>query len=138
MSKNMIIHNQPSMFYNAKSDIFAKAELLRKNLTRAELLLWNSLRNNQMGVRFKAQHPIDIFIADFYCHKLKLVIEIDGGIHLAQKEHDDGRTSEMEYLGIKVIHFTNEEVENQTKDVLNRIRAEINKGMAPKSPKGDF
>ena len=110
----MIIHNQPSMFYNAKADLFAKADLLRKNLTQAESLLWKRLRNNQLGVRFKSQHPIDIFIADFYCHKLKLVIEIDGGMHLAQKEHDDGRTSEMEYMGIKVIRFTNEEVENRT------------------------
>lgn len=71
-----------SMFYGAKPHIFEKAKELRNNMTEAEKLLWGKLQKNKiMGLRFKAQHPIDIFIADFYCHKLKLVIEVDGGIH---------------------------------------------------------
>ena len=109
------------MFYNAKAGIFSKAEFLRKNMTEAELLLWHKLRNNQMGIRFKAQHPIDIFIADFYCHKLKLVIELDGGVHLSQKEYDEGRTSEMEYLGINVIRFTNDDIMYRMDDVMKKL-----------------
>jgi very-short-patch-repair endonuclease len=71
-----------SMFYNAKPHIFEKANDLRKNLTEAEKILWFYLKKNKiLGFRLKAQHPIERFIADFYCHNLKLVIEIDGGIH---------------------------------------------------------
>ena len=74
-----------------------------------------------LGLRFKPQHPIDIFIADFYCHPLKLVIEIDGGIHKSvdQREYDIGREAELEYWGIKVIRFTNEEVENNITHMQN-------------------
>lgn len=76
-----------------------------------------------MGLRFKPQHQIDIFIADFYCHQLKLVIEIDGGIHQSadQKEYDIGREAELEHWGIKVIRFTNGEVENNIIHVKNEI-----------------
>lgn len=116
------------MFYNAKADIFAKAEFLRNNMTEAETLLWSKLRNNQLGVRFKAQHPIDIFIADFYCHKLKLVLEIDGEIHKLNKDYDEGRTAELGYLEIRVIRFTNEEIENNMELVLCRIKEIIKQG----------
>ncbi len=71
-----------NMFYGATPPIFEKAKILRNNMTRHEKLLWDELRNNRIfGLRFKAQHPIDTFIADFYCHKLKLVIEMDGQYH---------------------------------------------------------
>ena len=77
------------------------------------------------GLRFKAQHPIDIFIADFYCHALKLVIEIDGEIHHSndQKEYDINREAELERFGIKVIRFTNMEVEQD----IEKVRREIEK-----------
>ena len=70
-----------NMYYNAQPTIFARAKELRENMTPAEKVLWEKLRCNQLSVRFKAQHPIDIFIADFYCHRAKLVIEVDGAIH---------------------------------------------------------
>jgi cyclase len=56
------------MFFGANTDLFKKAKQLRENMTAAEKALWNRLRENQLGVRFKPQHPLDIFIADFYCH----------------------------------------------------------------------
>lgn len=76
-----------------------------------------------LGLRFKPQHPVDIFIADFYCHPLKLVIEIDGGIHksIDQREYDIGREAELEHWGIIVIRFTNEEVENNITLIQNKI-----------------
>ncbi len=109
------------MFFGAKRDLFQKAENLRLNLTNAEKILWERLNRNQLGYRFKSQHPIDIFIVDFYCHKLGLVIEIDGKIHLLQHEYDSGRTSELEKYGLKVIRFTNNEVINDIENVICKI-----------------
>jgi very-short-patch-repair endonuclease len=78
----MTIDGNVSMFYNAKPHIFEKAKILRKNMTETEQKLWEELNGKKMlGLRFRPQHPIDIFIADFYCHLIKLVVEIDGGFH---------------------------------------------------------
>ena len=74
----------PDMFYGAKRNIFQRAKELRKNMTVTEQLLWRRLNKKQLGVRFKRQHPIDIFIADFYCHQYKLVVEVDGEYHKEQ------------------------------------------------------
>jgi very-short-patch-repair endonuclease len=115
----------PSMFYGAKRDIFEKAKSLRENMTPAESELWNKLNKSQLGFRFKAQHPIDIFIADFYCHQAKLVVEIDGGIHMHQTEYDLGRTAEMENYGIRVIRFSNYDVFNNINIVLEEIKKQL-------------
>lgn len=112
------------MFYGAKPHIFEKAKFLRKNMTDSELKLWEVLKGKRiLGLRFRSQHPIDIFIADFYCHPVKLVVEVDGGIHKSsdQKEYDIGRTAELNDWGIVVVRFTNEEIENNIKYVINEI-----------------
>ena len=90
---------------------FAKA--LRKPLTAAEERLWFYLRNRKtLGLKFRRQQPIDKYIADFYCHDLKLVIELDGDVHLTdkQKEHDIIRNQTMSWLGITVLRFSNDVV----------------------------
>ncbi|HOZ89671.1 MAG TPA: DUF559 domain-containing protein [Bacteroidia bacterium] len=115
------------MFYGAKPEIFANAKWLRANMTQSEKLLWSHLKENKLGVRFKPQHPIDIFIADFYCHELKLVIEIDGEIHEKQKEYDAGRTSELQHYDIEVMRFTNAEVMQSIDKVLEQIKIRIDK-----------
>ena len=81
------------MHFGASKTIFQYAEILRNNMTDAEKIIWKKLCNKQLGVRIRRQHPIWIYIADFYCHELKLVIEIDGGIHLKKenKEYDIDR-----------------------------------------------
>jgi very-short-patch-repair endonuclease len=120
----MSINDKISMFYNAKPIIFERAKAMRKNMTQAEKTVWELLKSkNMLGLRFKPQHPIDIFIADFYCHPLKLVIEVDGGIHKSvdQREYDIGREAELERWGIKVIRFTNEEIENDISHIQNEI-----------------
>ncbi len=127
------------MFYNAKPHIFEIAKALRNNMTNSELALWEKLKGKQMlGLRFRPQHPIDIFIADFYCHPIKLVIEIDGGIHKTteQKEYDIGRTAELNYWGIEVIRFTNEEIENKVNQVIKGIEQTCIKRQSelPQSP----
>jgi very-short-patch-repair endonuclease len=72
-------------------------------------------------LRFRRQHPIDIFIADFYCHEARLVIEIDGDIHNYSIEYDDGREAEIEKYNIKVIRFSNDQVINDIASVVNNI-----------------
>ena len=102
-----------NMYFNASPEIFRRAKELRDHMTASEQHLWSYLSNKKLeGLRFKPQHPIDQFIVDFYCHKVKLVIEIDGEIHLyeEQAERDTGRTAELENLGLTVIRFTNQDL----------------------------
>ncbi len=101
------------MFFGAKRNIFLKAVELRNNMTPAEKTLWNELRKKEtFPARWKRQHPIDIFIVDFYCHKYKLAIEVDGKIHSEEEihEHDMGREHDLEKLGIEILRFTNNEI----------------------------
>jgi very-short-patch-repair endonuclease len=114
-----------TMFYGATPIIFERARILRMNLTRHEIILWNFLKNKQlMGLKFRRQHPIGRFIADFYCHQKKVVIEIDGESHFNEeaKEYDEGRTAEFERLDIKMIRFTNHEVEFEIEQVVEKIK----------------
>ena len=122
----MSINDNVSMFYNAKPHIFEKAKIMRQNMTKAEEILWEQLRGKKLlGLRFRPQHPIDIFIADFYCHPLKLVIEVDGGVHKSkeQQDYDIGREGELENWGIKVVRFTNEKIRNNITQVIDYIRS---------------
>ena len=116
------------MFYGAIKPIFARAEELRKNQTEDEKLLWQRLKRNQLGVRFKRQHPIWMYIADFYCHELKLVIEVDGSIHNVKEviENDMIRQEDIVSFGIRVIRFTNIEVRTDIGSVISRIQTIIN------------
>jgi imidazole glycerol-phosphate synthase subunit HisF len=102
-----------TMFLGASPNSFDKARLLRNNMTEAEKILWDKLKNrNVFKARFRRQHPIGIFIVDFYCHEYKLAIEIDGEIHLKNEviAYDDGRSYDIEKFGIKILRFTNNEV----------------------------
>jgi very-short-patch-repair endonuclease len=115
-----------SMYYGAKPETFEAARILRENMTLYEKLLWDRLKQKQVcGLRFRRQHPIDFFIADFYCHEARLVVEIDGEIHENQKEYDDGRSAEMERFYIKVIRFKNSEIKNNINVVISMIEDEI-------------
>jgi len=111
------------MFYGAIKPVFERAEVLRKNPTHFENILWHHIKANQLGVRFKRQHPIWMYIADFYCHELKLVIEIDGSIHNLSEimEYDTLREEYIKSFGIKVIRFTNSEIKYNISGVLERI-----------------
>ena len=77
------------------------------------------------GFKFRRQHPIDVYIADFYCHEAKLIVELDGGIHNKpeNKEYDQGRTNKLNELEIRVVRFKNEDVVNNMDWVLDRVRA---------------
>ena len=125
------------MYFGAKPDLFRLAEDMRKNPTCAENILWKQLKKFRLeGFTFRRQHPIDIFIADFYCHKIKLVIEVDGEVHLNNQtqEYDDGRTGELERFGIRVIRFTNDQVLKNQEFVMDQIKSSINEIILPRSP----
>jgi len=97
---------------------------LRQASTDAEKLLWAELRNRKLnGLKFRRQHPIDKYIADFYCHERKLVIELDGAIHDEKEniDYDKARTFELKDLSINVLRFRNDEVINNTDGVLQKI-----------------
>jgi len=116
-----------NMFYGAIKPIFTRAEILRKNPTHEEMLLWQFLKVNQLGVRFKRQHPIWLYIADFYCHELKLVIEIDGSVHNVKEviENDIIREDDIKSFGIKVIRFKNHEIRNEIENVIEKVKTVI-------------
>lgn len=125
------------MHIGAKPELFNYAQEMRKNPTESEKVLWNILRKfRHKGYIFRRQHPVDIFIADFYCHKLKLIIEVDGGVHNSDqsKGYDDGRSSELEKYGLNILRFTNDEVLNETDKVTLNIQNYISYLTSPSPP----
>lgn len=116
-----------NMFYNAHPLIFKRAEELRNNSTPAEELLWNYLREGQLGLKFRRKHPASIYVLDFYAHKIKLAVEIDGSIHDLEevKRNDDQRQSNMELLGIQFLRFTNEQVFTEPDYIIEQIKSKI-------------
>ena len=126
--KKLKPNHDDGMWKGAPSDSFSKAQLLRRNETKAEKLLWEKLRNNQLGgLKFRRQHPVNIYIADFYCHKFKLIIELDGDYHNQeeQKQKDEVRTEVLRLNDLKIIRFKNEEVEQDINQVLITIKNKI-------------
>jgi very-short-patch-repair endonuclease len=104
------------------SKMIGRRRELRNKLTPYEAKLWKLIRNNQMGVRFKRQYSIRNYVVDFYCHKAKLAIEIDGMIHVKTKIYDKYRTDYLKALGIHEIRFTNVQIENNVDEVINKIK----------------
>jgi very-short-patch-repair endonuclease len=99
-------------FIPFRPDLKEKAQDNRRKMNRLEAKLWYEvLRNRQMmGYRFLRQKPILNYILDFYCHKLKLGIEVDGDTHAEQKKYDNVRTKEIKKQGIKIIRYTNTDI----------------------------
>jgi len=97
----------------------------RKNPTESEDLLWQEIRNQKLGSKFRRQHYMGNFIVDFVCLEKGLIVEVDGEIHETQKEYDEARTYELEQLGFKVIRFTNDELKNNLERVLKTISNEL-------------
>jgi cyclase len=116
-------YKQGGMFEGASHFIFVNAKHLRKNMTDAETVLWIHLKKGLNGSKFRRQHPIGIYIADFYCHKAKLIIEVDGSIHneIEIIASDKKRQRELEDLGYSVIRFTNQQVIKQGDKVISSI-----------------
>lgn len=101
-----------NMYYGASNEIFKRAKDLRNRMTPAEELLWKAIQINEWKLKFRRQHPVSNYIVDFYCHSIKLVIELDGSIHDAEeiKKYDADRESNLKGLGLTVLRFRNEEI----------------------------
>ena len=104
-----------------------KAKEMRENMTEAETVLWEALKSKHIGDKFRRQHIIGNFIADFVCLSKRLVIEVDGGYHTddTQQGLDEGRAEELKQLGFEVIRFTNEEVLNNLDKVVHQITEKL-------------
>ena len=111
----------------AKLDLKARARGMRKEPTPAEAQLWQLLRGNQLGVKFRRQHSIDRYIADFVCLTHKLIVELDGAGHLEpdQADYDNGRTAYLQELGYRILRFSNEQALNLPRRVLATIKANL-------------
>ncbi len=100
-----------------------QARELRRQATEAEALLWRHLRHRQLaGLKFRRQHPVGRYVADFCCEEEKLVIELDGGQHAAEADEDEQRTENIEKFGYLVVRYWNSEVISNIDGVLADIR----------------
>lgn len=117
------------MHAGAKAVTFRKAKALRKTETRQERALWLYLKLKPHGFKFRRQHPFDIYILDFYCHQLRLCIEVDGLHHMTDEStvaSDHFREEVLEEYGVRVIRFTNAEIDYSIEKVLKKIVSVIN------------
>ena len=109
-----------------------RARQLRKKMTPAERELWKVLRAKRfLNTKFYNQRPIGRFIADFYCARARLVVEVDGGIHALQQEYDKARESWMLQRGILTVRFSNQAVLQQRAQVLEKLAALIQARTSP-------
>lgn len=129
----MMVYKRRNIDYllhlDAEDGRFKFAKRLRKESTNAEKALWQELKGRKMmGYKFRRQHPIHYYIADFYCHEQRLIIEVDGKIHLKPEiiNHDKNRTEALSRLGIRIIRFSNKEVINKITKVKEEIQSFIN------------
>jgi very-short-patch-repair endonuclease len=100
------------------------ANQLRRNETEAEEKLWALLRNRQLkGKKFRRQHPVMKYVADFYCHESKLVVEADGDFHRDPDmvEYDKVRTAHLNEAGITVLRFWNADIIKNPEKVIQKI-----------------
>ncbi|MCX6182053.1 MAG: endonuclease domain-containing protein [Bacteroidetes bacterium] len=96
---------------------------LRNNMTSAEAMLWNLIKNKQLGVKFRRQHSIGNYVADFYCPELRIAIEMDGGIHneISSMMYDETRDNYLLSKRIKVIRFSNLELFTNEERVIEEL-----------------
>lgn len=111
------------MHAGAISELYQRARELRNWATYAEDVLWGFLKTKPLGYKFRRQHPYSIFILDFYCHKLKFVIEVDGSIHNRKEQQisDKERQRLLEQDGLEVIRFKNSEILTAMDRVTDKI-----------------
>ncbi|MFZ6681582.1 endonuclease domain-containing protein [Undibacterium sp. Tian12W] len=112
---------------NFANEILIKtAKVLRKNMTDAEKKLWQGLRGEQLGVKFRRQYPYQHFVLDFVCLEKRVVIEVDGGQHAEARVYDMHRTEVLNKAGFTVLRFWNNQVLNETSAVIEEIWRHIN------------
>ncbi len=115
------------MFRKAGLLIFSNAKQLRNNMTNAEIILWQYLKTKPLGYKFRRQHPIHQSIADFYCHALQLIIEVDGSIHEKEenKTADEERDHRFTSTGITTLRFSDTQIFHSIESVIAEIKNSI-------------
>lgn len=124
--KIKIMH--PKLFFDSSKEIVEIARELRQHQTKAEKVLWQQLRNRKLnGYKFRRQHYIERYVVDFYCAEKMLSVELDGKIHLDPEQalRDKERSLRLKEIGIKELRFTNEEIFDDIKNVLLKIKTEL-------------
>lgn len=129
-----LVNNRRCLPYDPK--LIERAREMRNNSTKGEIKFWSELLRNEIsGYQFNRQKPILWYIVDFYCAKLKLVVEIDGSSHDDKEEYDANRDKELQSLNLKVLHYDDLAVLNNfhtiEKDFTKQIRVrerELNLG----------
>jgi very-short-patch-repair endonuclease len=115
-----MIHRKYSKNLSTK---FRLAKSFRQKMTPSEELLWSRFRGNQLlGLHFRRQHVIRGFIVDFYCHRTRLVVEIDGDIHKSQTETDAFRDEIIDSLGLSMLRLSNDKVEKNLGGAIREIQ----------------
>ena len=117
-----------TMHQGAQPSVFRNAKHLRNHPTRAEEILWERLKNNQIeGVHFRRQHPFSNYVPDFYAHSLKLVIELDGSIHEDKSVQytDEERELSLRLRALHILRYTNEYIYNFEDEVVADIRQTV-------------
>ena len=114
-------------FHKTPPQITARAREMRHTPTPAERCLWSVLRGRQVeGCKFVRQYPIAPYIVDFCCREKKLVVEVDGGVHIGQQAIDRARDHNLAEFGYSVLRFTNDEVLNNINVVVTIIQEALN------------
>lgn len=115
------------MFGGAGAIVFENAKRLRHTMTDTEMIVWGYLKTSPSGFKFRRQHPFGLYIADFYCHRLKLVVEIDGSIHNVEaiKANDIIRQQTMEAEGLTFVRFTNTQVLENLSNIISALQKAI-------------
>lgn len=104
------------------ANMIRRARNLRHTSTPPEQLLWTALRNGQIGgLKFRRQHPIGPYVVDFYCHRVGLVVEVDGMSHENKMLPDSERTKYLEDQGLRVLRITNNDVMRDLDAVARQI-----------------
>ena len=117
-----------------RKDLKEKARELRKNSTLSEVLLWQEISQRQLGVQFHRQVPLLDYIVDFYCHELKLAIEVNGDSHEYRVSYDAKRESRLNEVGVKVLVYDDLDVKQNIKWVVNNILGQINENRHTPNP----
>ena len=111
-----------------------RARTLRSSMTKAEIILWSRLRSKQIeGYKFRRQQPLFDYVVDFYCHDLKLIIEVDGEIHSQEENHkyDIKRDNILKLNGYHILRLSNLDVETEINLTISKIQSYINEILSP-------
>ena len=122
--KNTKMKKPKRIIYHYNPQLKTRSRRLRKNMTEAEIILWNHIRRKQInGVQFFRQRPIGNYIVDFYAPESKLVIEVDGGQHFEDEgiKYDKARDAYLKGLNLKVLRVSNLDVLNNMEGIVERI-----------------